>query len=368
MQAARTAAEKVASERRNTQLLDLQKKYIKESDDLTLTQNEKILREAQERRAQIIALGKTPGNEDSTRNALSALDATTKAKIADANSRPASRGGGGGGDTARERAIQEINRGILQTKPSFDVAKQALDEWKARLIENLGGATEANQQYIDQIEQIYAVKLKQIYNKSLLDSDKWADGASRALKRYGDEATNAAKNSETLFGSAAHKVEDALVDMVSTGEFSFKKMGKLVQSIEQDILRLFIRQNITGPIANGLGDLLKGTGDKGGGLFGNIFSGIFHEGGIVGSSSVMQRAVPAQMFAGAPRFHNGLMHDEFPAILQKGETVLPKNTRLSGMNVTFNISTPNAQSFMDSQGQIMSRLATQMGRHKARNG
>ena len=27
----------------------------------------------------------------------------------------------------------------------------------------------------------------------------------------------------------------------------------------------------------------------------------------------------------APRFHNGLMSDEFPAILQKGEMVIPKD-------------------------------------------
>ena len=60
--------------------------------------------------------------------------------------------------------------------------------------------------------------------------------------------------------------------------------------------------------------------------------------------------------------------DEFPAILQKGETVLPKNTKMGGNNITFNITTPNAQSFMESQGQIMSKLAAQMGRHKARNG
>lgn len=85
-------------------------------------------------------------------------------------------------------------------------------------------------------------------------------------------------------------------------------------------------------------------------------------------SGVARRAVPSHLFAGAPRLHNGLMADEFPAILQKGETVLPKNTGLGGVNVTFNISTPNAQSFMDSQGQIMSRIAAQMGRHRARNG
>ena len=302
-----------------------------------------------------------------------------------------------------KHAIEEINQEILKTKPSYDTAKDALDQWKEKLIEDLGGATEANQQYLALIEQIYTVKLKDIYNKSLLDSSKWADGAARALHRYADEATNAAKNSERVFGNAANKIEDTLVDMVSTGEFSMKKLGDLVMSIEQDILRSFLRENITGPIAKGLGGLLGGngggSGGSGGGIFGNLFSsifggggqsnlpwlnqgssgggffsgigsffsGLFHEGGVVGETLAARRAVPAHLFAGAPRFHSGLMPDEFPAILQKGETVLPKGMKGNGMNVTFNISTPNAQSFMESQGQIMAKFAGSLQRHRTRN-
>ncbi|OYW13900.1 MAG: hypothetical protein B7X02_01185, partial [Rhodospirillales bacterium 12-54-5] len=364
-QNARTAAEKAAAERRNNQLLELQKKYLKEYEDVTLTSQQKILRDAEERRKQILALNKGDANSESAREALAALNASTKAKLADANKQDAKSAPKDEAGENRKRAIEEVNRALLQTKPSYDLAKQALDEWKEKLIENLGGATEANQEYIDKIEQIYSVKLKEIYNKSLLDSDKWEDGASRALGRYADEATNAAKNAEDLFGSAASKVEDTLVDMVTSGEFSFKKLGDLVQSIEQDILRMFIRQQITGPIAGALGDFAKGSG---GDIFGSIFGSLFHDGGVVGVSGVSRRAVPAYAFAGAPRFHNGLMPDEFPAILQKGETVLPKNTKMGGNNITFNITTPNAQSFMESQGQIMSKLAAQMGRHKARNG
>ena len=272
---------------------------------------------------------------------------------------------------ARQQAIKKINDEVLRTKPSFDVAKQALDSWKDGLIKDLGGATEENQKYIALIEQIYTVRLKEIYYKSQLDSDKWADGAARGLKKYADDATNAAKNSERVFSNAASKIEDSLVDMVSTGEFSMKKLGDVVQSIEQDILRSFIRENITGPIASGLSSILgggAGGGSSGGGIFGSLFSSIFHEGGVVGESMTASRSLPAFAFAGAPRFHNGLMPDEFPAILQKGETVIPRNKKVGGMNVTFNISTPNAQSFMDSKGQIMSKFAGEMQRHKARNG
>lgn len=58
-------------------------------------------------------------------------------------------------------------------------------------------------------------------------------------------------------------------------------------------------------------------------------AGFFHEGGIVGSSSVRTRSFPSSLFAGARRMHSGgvvgLQPDEVPTILQKGEAVLTKN-------------------------------------------
>ena len=186
-QAARSAAETAAAERRNTQLLELQKKYLKEYEDTTLTAQQKILREADTRRKEIIGINKGDISGGAAQKALLALDASTKAKLADAN-KSAGSGTGGSAADRRSKALEEINRGILQTKPSFDVAKAALDEWKSRLVDDLGGASDANQKYIDLIEQIYTVKLKDIYNKSLLDSSKWEDGAVRGLRRYADEA------------------------------------------------------------------------------------------------------------------------------------------------------------------------------------
>jgi phage-related minor tail protein len=266
-------------------------------------------------------------------------------------------------EEAHKRAVQEIITEAQQLIPTYDLAKQALDEWKEKTLSDLGEVTEENRRYLELLEQIYQIKLKEIYDKSLEDSRKWEDGASRALKRYADEATNAAKNAEEVFGNAARKIEDSLVEALTTGEFSMKKLGDLIMSIQQDILRAFIRQQITGPIAGALGDIVQGSG---GDIFGSIFGSLFHEGGVVGAVTA-RRAVSARAFIGAPRLHNGLMPDEFPAILQKGETVLPKNTKMGGNTVVFNISTPNAQSFMDSRSQIMAKFAGEMQRSKMRN-
>jgi len=68
------------------------------------------------------------------------------------------------------------------------------------------------------------------------------------------------------------------------------------------------------------------AGASGGEGFGSILGGLFHGGGTVGSTPVPVRLINPVMFANAPRYHSGLGRDEFPAILQRGETVLPKGT------------------------------------------
>lgn len=97
-------------------------------------------------------------------------------------------------------------------------------------------------------------------------------------------------------------------------------------------------------------DSIFGTGGGGGsGLFGNLFSflgSIFHKGGVVGSSAP-SRAVSPSVFAGAPRMHSGgvaggLRAGEVPAILQRGEVVLPKNTKIAAggsETITVNLQT-----------------------------
>lgn len=56
----------------------------------------------------------------------------------------------------------------------------------------------------------------------------------------------------------------------------------------------------------------------------------FHDGGVIGSGQpTFSRRVPSEVFAGAARYHSGgvagLLPDEVPAILQKGEEVITAN-------------------------------------------
>ncbi len=48
---------------------------------------------------------------------------------------------------------------------------------------------------------------------------------------------------------------------------------------------------------------------------------VFHAGGRIGVDAAPRRALPASLFALAPRLHGGLAADEYPAVLQRGERV-----------------------------------------------
>jgi hypothetical protein len=161
--------------------------------------------------------------------------------------------------------------------------------------------------------------------------------------------------------------------------------------------------SLSGSLDQMLSSLTKGVGGAaapaggGGAGLGGLFSGLFamfHDGGLVGYSNTAMRAVSPAIFAGAPRFHDGLGDDEFPAILQRGERVLTANqdqrataamSRMAdamanastpagtqhadsgrqnqgGNRMTMIVNTPNACSFRYSQSQIMAQTHAALGR------
>ncbi|MGD9649636.1 MAG: phage tail tape measure C-terminal domain-containing protein, partial [Dongiaceae bacterium] len=201
--------------------------------------------------------------------------------------------------------------------------------------------------------------------KQQLDARKDAEaGALRAFRNYREQAEDAASAVEKAFTEGMKATEDAIVDFVTSGGKSLQSLGDLANSIVADITRMAVQKSITGPLFNMLGSSMGG-----GGFLDSIFSSIFHEGGEVGGSAP-QRRMPAYVFANAPRYHTGgvagLKPGEIPAILERGEVVLPKDgTRMgSPVNVVMNITTPDASSFRMSQSQITAEAARGIQRAK----
>jgi len=159
----------------------------------------------------------------------------------------------------------------------------------------------------------------------------WATGTKTAFNEYIEHATNAAEQAAFVFTNAFHSMEDALVDWARTGKMN---SAALRDAIISDIIRVGARQ----AIAFGA--------SKTGGFFASLFGGggssssflETHTGGVIGETAKYRHDVDPAVFAGARRMHfGGLAGDEVPAILQRGETVIPRGARMGGIVQHFHI-------------------------------
>ncbi len=181
-----------------------------------------------------------------------------------------------------QSALQQINEKYQQQRT--DLANRRS---QAELQSGGPLGPDAAKQFDDQLSIINEFQSKALasYRKYYGDlnaaQDDWKNGATEALKNYADEANNTAKLTEQVFTSAFKGLEDALVDFATTGKLNFKS---LADSIIKDLLRIAIQQQITGPLASGLGNALGGSGASWlSSLFGNG-TGSFGSAAAVGSS------------------------------------------------------------------------------------
>jgi len=154
----------------------------------------------------------------------------------------------------------------------------------------------------------------------------WGRAAQIGFEDVADWADDMGKDIADSVEDAFDRASDALTDFILEGKDGFKD---LVQSIAADFTNMFIRNQMMAPLAGMLGGMLFGGGANYAGAASDVSnlvgtSGLFHTGGLVGSGEGGTMEVSPMIFDSAPRFHNGLKPDEFPAILQKGEGVFTK--------------------------------------------
>ena len=143
--------------------------------------------------------------------------------------------------------------------------------------------------------------------------DKYAE-LKQAIEGWGKESAN------------------AIVDFCLTGKASFSDM---IQSMISDMMKMILYQQIMKPLAGAISSGSSGWLSSLASFVGSLFGvggstsipagvGLWHGGGVVGYDKPQTAFVNPALFAGAPRLHKGLAPDEYPAILQRGETVTPK--------------------------------------------
>jgi hypothetical protein len=202
--------------------------------------------------------------------------------------------------------------------------------------ERLKREKEAVVDLIDQLE----------FEQSLIGKTDLERAEANALRRAGAAATDEQRAKISQLVEASYAERDALK--------ANKEAMRELQDISRDVLEGIVSDlTDSKSAADILANALKRVGDRllnsafdglfsgavgggKGGLFGGaIIPGILHDGGIVGKDGYGHgRAVSTSTFSGARRYHKGgiagLKPDEVPAILQRGERIIPRGGQPSG--------------------------------------
>ena len=92
-------------------------------------------------------------------------------------------------------------------------------------------------------------------------------GASEAIRKYAEDATNAGAQVQNALTNALKGTEDAFVSLLTKGDLSINGLknafGSLANSIIADITRMIVKQSIMAPLMQMMG--LSGGGAAGGG-------------------------------------------------------------------------------------------------------
>lgn len=141
-------------------------------------------------------------------------------------------------------------------------------------------------------------------------SQDYVGGWKSGMDQYRSQLQSPFQTMQTMAESCAKGMESSFSDFffgVMTGKMkTFADYAtSMLQSIEKAIANAMAQKAV--------GSVMKAWS-------------LFHDGGMVGEGGSGRTVMaPAGLLAAAPRFHDGLMPDEFPAILQQGEMVIPKN-------------------------------------------
>jgi hypothetical protein len=282
-----------------------------------------------------------------------------------------------------ELKIGAIDQRTPEGKEQFRIATIEVEFVKtAKRITELGEAAGQNQEQIaEDVALAWQKSLREIQNTT----DEITEFQRRAMERAFDAMTDLTK--------------DALGGQIKSWEDFGNRVKKVIDELVSEFLVLQLKTAALGP---DFGSKSGGTGQLGGfigqllGLFGAAggaspatgtlataqaslgfdpyvglaagLAGGYHTGGVVGRDGT-PRPVLASVFKNAKRYHMGgipgLKQDEVPAILLKGERVIPRGGAMPSRGapvVNMTVVTKDAGSFQASQRSIATKLNNQIAR------
>jgi hypothetical protein len=278
--------------------------------------------------------------------------------------------------TGDSMAIQNARAEATKSETQLAAEKAAAKEGRRG-----SGARDKAAKDAEREKQAVADLIDQLeFEQSLIGMTSAERAEANALRRVGAAATDEQRAKITQLVDATYAEREAIKNneeaMRSLQDASRDVLQGIVSDLREGKSGADILAGALDKIADRLLDsafdgLFGGSGGAAakGGLFGGaIIPGILHDGGVAGSDGYGHgRAVSSKVFSGAKRYHTGgiagLQPGEVPAILQRGEIVIPKGMRAGGGSAPSFTFAPSYN--VQGSGPEIADLRAQMARDKA---
>jgi len=310
-----------------------------------------------------------------------------KARAATREAARASTSGGGSGSgsgsgrttalNAERQAVEDLTESLRGRLTSLQEEKLALELVASRQFEACEGARAMAEAQMTMGGAVDAT------TEALIRQIDAAQKTANEMRKAANAGAQGWLNAVPSYQEAADQIEVEVLDSLSneisafaqTGKFDFERLADSILATMADLAARLANREL-------FGGLLGGSGSGGGGLLSGLFggggdggflAGLFSEGGY-STQAVARSAVPAAAFKNAPHFAEGGVTPNaagggIPAILHQSEAVVPLSRNRSipvelngGANggagqmlnyaPTYNIQTPDADSFRRTQKQV----------------
>jgi hypothetical protein len=240
-----------------------------------------------------------------------------------------------GGSGKEEEALQrdrlslyrQLSSGLRKTDDEYFTAKFALlEEEKDRFLTGIAKEKDDYAQFTKDralLDKWYADQKHQLDIEQAKSSEDFFAGWDAGVMEMKADLQTLGE----LGAESAKLVRDAWVsgtwDMIAAG----RSAGDVFRSLMLDWAKMAYTNTMNRFATQGmswLGGLFGGGGTIPAGDINPGMANVAHAGGLVGYDAFPRRSVAAGLFAGAPRLHGGLRSGEFPAILERGEQVVPR--------------------------------------------
>ena len=222
----------------------------------------------------------------------------------------------------------EYQQGLLSAEEYFAMLKNEVaglqvntDEWRNRFAEL--------QRVASEIATVQFEQLAESLRKGVITAEEFSlsveklktqfEGLPLVVRMLDEQMQATLQNVNTNTSQTVDLVNDLGMTFQSAFENAIiggQDLRSVLSGLLEDIARLLLRLYVIQPLVNSITGMFSG-------MLG-VPATVMHGGGVVGSAGSLALA-PAGLFVNAPKLHSGLKADEFPAILQRGETVLPRN-------------------------------------------